>query len=122
VSPTRLATLVGTMVINYWNLSSANSAQFARVLLPPAVIADSAIESGPTLIMMDLPTLIALLAPVLLLFVLDQVMRRMLTRRRARAVDVQVPAAQVLGSAAMPIASHPTAQATDLAAAPRRVA
>jgi hypothetical protein len=73
--------------------------------------------------MINLPTLIALLAPAVVLFVFDQVVRRVLARRRPRG-DAQAPTPEVLGPAAMPIASPPSAQATDqpIVADARRVA
>jgi hypothetical protein len=74
--------------------------------------------------MINLPTLIALLAPAVVLFVFDQVIRRLLARRRPRVRDVQAPTPELLGPAAMPIASPASSRATDQPAAAdaRRVA
>jgi 4'-phosphopantetheinyl transferase EntD len=63
--------------------------------------------------MIDLPTLIALIAPVLLLVTIDRVFYRAVAHRRSRAVAARAAAPEVLEPTAMGIAPYPSAQATD---------
>ena len=72
--------------------------------------------------MIDLPTVIALLAPAVVLFVFDQVIRRVFARRRPRTDAGSVPAPESLGPTGMPITPAQSAPATDRAADARRVA
>lgn len=72
--------------------------------------------------MIDLPTVIALLAPAVVLFVFDQVIRRVFARRRPRTDAGNVPAPEALGPTGLPITPAQSAQAAERAADARRVA